>query len=364
MIRCPGTTANVPRWFRGSGTRPGPGWPSCTGTWRLARMRRLNPAHASTTGGRLQRSAWPPPRLRGTCAARRRCCTPGGLLHLEQHRPGQGRQDFEAAGRLFRDVGDEIGLALVVRTLAIADRLSGRFEDAVRGFEQALAAFRKIGNLEPTVSVLLDLARLRLERGEHQAATESLADALGLAQGMPPGRVRAQALYVAGDASLAMGELDRAITLFDQALAIVCDIGDPVGHAHVLRGLGVARLRLGELGAARVELERALELAGSTGEQMAGGRALLGLSELALASDEPQQAAVLAQQASDAFQASMHPDHLTPENARTGRRPAKAEAAATSPATSPAAPYSRGTGRRRAAGPAASDCGFSGTGSA
>jgi len=64
----------------------------------------------------------------------------------------------------------------------------------------------------------------------------------------------------------------------------------------------VARLRLGELGAARAELERALELAGSTGEQMAGGRALLGLSELALASDEPKQAAVLAQQASDAFQ--------------------------------------------------------------
>jgi DNA-binding SARP family transcriptional activator len=225
-----------------------------------------------------------------------------GLLHLEQHWLGQARQDCEAAGRLFRDVGDEIGLALVVRTLAIADRLSGRFEDAVRGFEQALAAFRKIGNLEPTVSVLLDLARLRLERGEHQAATESLADALGLVRGMPPGRIRAQVLYVAGDASLAVGELDRAITLFDQALAIVCDIGDPVGHAHVLRGLGVARLRLGELGAARAELERALELAGSTGEQMAGGRALLGLSELALASDEPKQAAVLAQQASDAFQ--------------------------------------------------------------
>jgi DNA-binding SARP family transcriptional activator/tetratricopeptide (TPR) repeat protein len=226
-----------------------------------------------------------------------------GGLHLEQHRLGQARQDFEAAGWLFRDVGDEIGLALVARNLAIADRLSGRFEDAVRGYEQALAAFRKMGNPEPTVSVLLHLARLRLERGEHQAATESLADALGLVQGMPPGRIRAQALYLAGEASLAASELDRAVTMFDQALTIVCDISDPVGQAHVLRGLGVARLRLGELGAARAELERALEFAGSTGEQMAEGQALLGLSELALASDEPQQAAVLAQQASDAFQA-------------------------------------------------------------
>jgi hypothetical protein len=34
----------------------------------------------------------------------------------------------------------------------------------------------------------------------------------------------------------------------------------------------------------------------------------------------------------------MHPNHPTPENARTDRRPAQAEAPATVPATSPTAP--------------------------
>lgn len=224
-----------------------------------------------------------------------------GLLHLEQQRLGQARQDLEAAGRLFLDTGDDMGLAMVTRNLAIADWLSGRFDDAVRGFEQALAVFSQTGDRENTASVLQHLARARLERGEHQAATELLAEALRLVQDGPYGRLRAEVLYLTGDASLAVGEPARAVTAFDQALAIVRELGDPVGQAYVLRGLGVARLRLGELGAARAALERARELAAAAGEQKAEAQALLGLSELAFANDDPRRASALAQQASDAF---------------------------------------------------------------
>jgi tetratricopeptide (TPR) repeat protein len=80
-----------------------------------------------------------------------------GLLHLEQQRLGQARQDLEAAGRLFLDTGDDMGLAMVTRNLAIADWLSGRFDDAVRGFEQALAVFSQTGDRENTASVLQHL---------------------------------------------------------------------------------------------------------------------------------------------------------------------------------------------------------------
>ena len=194
-----------------------------------------------------------------------------------------------------------MGLAMVTRNLAIADQLSGRLDNAVRGFEQALAVFSQTGDRENTASVLQHLARARLERGEHQAATELLADALRLVQEAPHGRLRAEGLYLTGDASLAVGAPARAVAAFDQALAIVRELGDPVGQAYVLRGLGVARLRLGELGAARAALERARELAAAAGEQMAEAQALLGLSELALANDDPRRASALAQQASGAF---------------------------------------------------------------
>ena len=225
-----------------------------------------------------------------------------GTLHLEQGQLDQARQDLRTAGRLYRQVGEEVRYAEVTRNLAMVDRLSGQLDEAVRGYEQALATFRETGNSEGVVSVLIHLARVSLERGEHKDAAERLADARRLAQGLPFGRVRAQALCLTGDASVASGEPAQALTWFDQALAIVRDIGDTVGQAHVLLGLGVARLRLGDLGAARSALERARELAGSVGEQLVEGQALLGLSELALASGDPQSAAALAQQAAGSFQ--------------------------------------------------------------
>jgi Flp pilus assembly protein TadD len=101
-----------------------------------------------------------------------------------------------------------------------------------------------------------------MESGDHEAAARLLADAQGLIKDTPDGRVRAQVLYLTGEASLAVGEPAQAVIMFGRALTIVRDLGDPVGQAHIRRGLGLARLRLGEFGAARTELERALDLAG------------------------------------------------------------------------------------------------------
>ncbi len=226
-----------------------------------------------------------------------------GTLHLEQGRLGQARLDLEASVRLFREAGDDRSLAVVTRNLALVDRLSGRLDDAVRRSEQALAAFREQGDSGSVVSVLINLARISLEREDHQDAAGRLAEARRLSPGaLVSRRVRAQVLQMSGDASVAAGEPAQAVTWFDQALAIVRDIGDPVGQAYVLRGLGVARLRLGDLSAARAALQRSRELAGSVGEQSAEARALLGLSEVALASGDPRSAAALAQQAAGAFQ--------------------------------------------------------------
>ncbi len=222
-----------------------------------------------------------------------------GLLYLEQHRLDLARQDFEGARRLFTDTGDDMGLGMVTRNLAITDRLSGRFSEAARGYELALTALRRAGNAG--VATVLDLVRFRMENGEHEAAARLLADALEQIKDAPYGRVRAQVLYLSGEASLAADEPAQAIATFSRALAIVRDLGDPIGQAHIRRGLGMARLRLGELGAARTELEHALDLAGASGQQMPESQALLGLSELALADGDPRRAVTLARQASDAF---------------------------------------------------------------
>ena len=224
-----------------------------------------------------------------------------GLLYLEQQRLAQARQDFEAASRLFADTGDDTALGLVTRNLAIEDRLSGRFERAASGYEQALATLRRAGNPGAVVSVLLDLTRLRVEAGQPQAAATLLADARELLREAPSERLRAQLLYLTGEVGLATGELTEAVAAFSRALAIVHDRGDPVGQAHIRCGLGLAWLGLGQLGPAQAELERALDLAGAAGQRVAESWALLGLSELALAAGQAQRAVTLARQALDTF---------------------------------------------------------------
>jgi len=225
-----------------------------------------------------------------------------GALNLAQQRFGPARQDHIEAAALFQDAGDEQGFALVTRNIAFMDRLSGRFEDAIKRYDHALVIFRRTGNRMATAYVLHNLALVKLDLHDPVSAQELLTEALQLIHTPQGGRVEAQVLYVTGDAYLLTGDLDRAVGFFERALAIVRRRGDPIGEAYVLRGIGVAKVRQGEYGPARSALQRAVDLAGSSGERRAGARALLGLSELALAIGDSAQAAGLAQQATGVFQ--------------------------------------------------------------
>ena len=71
--------------------------------------------------------------------------------------------DLAAAAQLFRDAGDDQGVALVTRHIASLDRLSGRLDDAARRYEQALAIFRKTGDHVASRIVLHSLAQVKLE---------------------------------------------------------------------------------------------------------------------------------------------------------------------------------------------------------
>ncbi len=212
------------------------------------------------------------------------------------------RRDLEAAAQLFQDVGDDQGFGTSIRNIAFLDNFSGRLGDAARGYDQALAIFRKTGDHVSEASVLQNLAVIKLNQHQPGEARALLADALRLARtAVHHRRVEAQVLYLTGEADLQAGELARAVGSLDEALAIVRDMGDPVGEARILQAAGVAKVRQGEFAQARTALQRALELAGLTGDRMAEARTLLGLSELALTSGDPGQAVAPGQQAAGIF---------------------------------------------------------------
>jgi DNA-binding SARP family transcriptional activator/tetratricopeptide (TPR) repeat protein len=221
-----------------------------------------------------------------------------GSLHMQQGHHAPAREELTAAEGLFQDTGDDQGIASVTAQLANLDRMSGRLDDAERRSQQALSIVRRTGDQAREASLLKNLARTKLELGQLDDALELLAEALRVAQATRNTQTESKVLAWFGEAYLLAAEPGRALGTFELALAKARDIGDPVCESDALRGVGVAKTRLGEFGPARSALQRALELAGTAGTPRQ--RILRGLGELALASGDPGQAVVLADQAAGA----------------------------------------------------------------
>jgi DNA-binding SARP family transcriptional activator/tetratricopeptide (TPR) repeat protein len=224
-----------------------------------------------------------------------------GSFYEYRGRLAEARQVVEAAGGLFRDAGDDQGIAETIRLTALMDRQAGRLDAATAGFEQALAIHRAAEDQAAVAYVLQNLARVRLEAGEPGLARELLTEALRLVKTGVSARIEAQVLYILGEAELQAGEPADAADAFERALARVRALADQIGESHVLRGLGVAALRQGQHTAARNALEHALELADAISVPLASARARLGLSELAIASGDPGQAISQAREAAEMF---------------------------------------------------------------
>jgi DNA-binding SARP family transcriptional activator/tetratricopeptide (TPR) repeat protein len=221
-----------------------------------------------------------------------------GSLHMVQGHHALACEELTTAEGRFQDVGDDQGMAKVMIQLAYVDRMSGRLDDAERRGLQALSILRRTGDQQRVSNALQVLATVKLELGQPDDALELLAEALRVAQATRNRRGESRVLARRGEAYLLAAEPGRALGTFELALAKARDLGDPVCESDALRGVGVAKTRLGEFGPARSALQRALELAGTAGTPRR--RILHGLGELALASGDPGQAVVLAEQAASA----------------------------------------------------------------
>jgi DNA-binding SARP family transcriptional activator len=215
-----------------------------------------------------------------------------GSLSLAEQRFDEARRDLESAGSMFRDLGDEQGLALVTRNIAFADRIRGDLPAATGRYEYALECFRRSGDLGAAAYVLHSLAQVHTERGDPHEALSILPEALAMSRSARSRRVEAQVLHRIGDTYLNTGDPLAAASAFAEALAVVQDIGDKVGEAYALHGLGVAHMNAGDLTASETALQSALGLASTAGERLIEARVSLALGELALERAVATQAVV------------------------------------------------------------------------
>lgn len=128
--------------------------------------------------------------------------------------------------------------------LGLALLRAGRHDAGRAQLERTLARHRLTP--QQTVSVLEQLGRIALERGDHAAALQHFSDAAAEAP------EHAEAHHGCGLALLALDRVEAARDAFQRA----CDLGHALAHTN----LGICRHRLGDAQGAMASFTRAVEL--------------------------------------------------------------------------------------------------------
>lgn len=214
-----------------------------------------------------------------------------GSLYLFQRDANLALRQFEQAGKLFEQLGDEHGGALVLRHIAFLDRQNGDLDLALSRWEDALGTLQVVGDRIAEAYVLQNMAQIRLDRGEEEEAHTLLARAERICRETGNRRVSAQVRNRLGGLYFQRGELDRSAEMYEHVLEAVRASGDRAGECHALLGLAAVYLERGEPRRAEQILCSALELAEAIADPVLTHRVLLALAEAELARGELKDAA-------------------------------------------------------------------------
>ncbi|MEU8421689.1 BTAD domain-containing putative transcriptional regulator [Micromonospora sp. NPDC048835] len=188
---------------------------------------------------------------------------------------------------LSRQSGNDGGEAMSLANLGFSYWQLGAFADADTHFSAALERGERAGAHYNVAVLLVDLANLRRDRGDHTGADDLYSRALAANQDL--GYRYGEATALAGRAVLwcDTGRAEKALVDAERAVTLTREIGDEGTEAWAVDALGRVLLALGQLSAATDEHGRALDLARRTHFCWGEATALTGLAAVALAAGDP-----------------------------------------------------------------------------
>jgi eukaryotic-like serine/threonine-protein kinase len=215
---------------------------------------------------------------------------------------GGARQRFERALALSQSLGNHAHEATALNNLGIVLEAQGELTEARRRHEDAFFLFHRLGDASSAAEALAGSASVTARMGDLRAAwqrsTQALASKRQAGDRLGAGRIlglRARLAYQMGDLAASR---DNA----QEQLQIARQTGARPAVALALQSLGRADFAAGDLGKARAELTEALQVCSAVGDELRMMETRLDLAALALAGDQPSEAAQLARQAADWYQ--------------------------------------------------------------
>lgn len=198
-----------------------------------------------------------------------------GLLLWSQ---GKYREEIAVLSELLQARPGDPWLGVVHNNLAFAHFSLGELDQAIAGFERALAMGEALGELYDVALARLNLGTALISRGEYRRAKGLLEAALagytqvGAALGLAEAHSRLGLLHARA------GRWEEARQHYTQSLERMRLIGDTFRIAYVLAGLAEAQVGCGDLQGAQAAAEEALLLAQAAPQPYALAYALMAMS--------------------------------------------------------------------------------------
>ncbi|MEV6281662.1 BTAD domain-containing putative transcriptional regulator [Kribbella sp. NPDC051770] len=140
----------------------------------------------------------------------------------------QADAEFTKALRMFTEIGNQAGVALIRGNLGFLRQLEGRFDESVEHQRAALEITRANGDDHATAGLLNNLAMTYNESGRYAEARLTAIECIRISEDLVDQRPLCFVLDTLGQAYVGLGEVELATERFAAAVMLNLKLGSPV----------------------------------------------------------------------------------------------------------------------------------------
>lgn len=183
---------------------------------------------------------------------------------------------------LYREIGDERGIALATRDIGVTALKQGDYDKAQPLLLSSLAAFERLADDYGLSLTYSALGLMGMDRGDYAQAQEWTTHCLLVARRLGNKRGIAVALYNLGVIASRQDDHETALDYYEQSRDAARDLADKYFMAHLTQALGSSAMGMGNLDEAERLFSEALQIDLEINDRNAVAWALWGFAHVAV----------------------------------------------------------------------------------
>jgi len=169
-----------------------------------------------------------------------------GILALDLSDLAEARAYLTESLAIWRELGNQDGVAAAVSGLGVVARHSGEYQQATEHLEEALAIWSALDDTSGIALAQSSLGLVAVAEGEYERARSRQEQALAIRRQLGNADGIAYSIWSLATIARLQGDVAGSGVQYRESLAMFRDLGDRQGEAFVLHGLACAAQQIGE----------------------------------------------------------------------------------------------------------------------